>query len=189
MKKLFIFIGLTISLFGQKIYKADDSNIAYDIFYNIVYDKKSAKPIIALLKDYYGNGNLRSEIPYKDGKREGIEKWYYENGNLTFEALYKNDILDGVHKSYYKNGKLVSQTTLKNGLPHGIVKNYYKSGKLKSEVPYKNGIVHGILKEYYKKGKLKASINFKNGYAIAGFKFSFEGDKTRLTEADFNKAK
>ena len=28
--------------------------------------------------------------PYKNGKKEGVEKWYYRSGELIWEALYKN---------------------------------------------------------------------------------------------------
>ena len=35
---------------------------------------------------YYDNGPIQNEIPYKGGKKHGIEKWYYENGQFVFSV-------------------------------------------------------------------------------------------------------
>ncbi|EMZ37758.1 hypothetical protein C826_01838 [Helicobacter bilis WiWa] len=37
-------------------------------------------------REYYSNGKIYWETPFKNGGREGIEKWYYENGNLNTQA-------------------------------------------------------------------------------------------------------
>ncbi|WP_394966090.1 toxin-antitoxin system YwqK family antitoxin [uncultured Helicobacter sp.] len=55
-------------------------------------------------KAYYENGNLRYEIPYKNGEIHGVEKWYYENGNLRLEIPFENDKRHGIAKAYYENG-------------------------------------------------------------------------------------
>ena len=41
-------------------------------------------------KEYYENGKLKSEIPYKNGEQHGVEKAYYENGNLMRGILYES---------------------------------------------------------------------------------------------------
>ena len=41
-------------------------------------------------REYYSNGKLWRETPYKNGKVDGIEKWYYENGNLNTQANKRN---------------------------------------------------------------------------------------------------
>ncbi len=41
-------------------------------------------------REYYSNGKLIKETPYKNGEFEGMEKEYYENGNLHIETPYKN---------------------------------------------------------------------------------------------------
>ena len=45
---------------------------------------------INIIKEYYPNGALMHEIPYKNDKIEGIVKIYYETGNLKNEISYKN---------------------------------------------------------------------------------------------------
>ena len=37
-------------------------------------------------RQYYQNGNLIKEIPYKNAKEVGVETWYYENGNFDIET-------------------------------------------------------------------------------------------------------
>ena len=67
-------------------------------------------------KEYYKNGNLKLEIPHKNGKRHGVVKWYDENGNLRRETPYKNDKIHGVEKGYYENGKLKYKKIYRNGI-------------------------------------------------------------------------
>ncbi len=40
-------------------------------------------------------------------KAEGIEKSYYPNGNIKSEIEYKNEKENGLVKYYYKNGILI----------------------------------------------------------------------------------
>ena len=42
--------------------------------------------------DYHENGELRSEIVYNKGKRNGLSTIYYENGKVKSESNYKDGI-------------------------------------------------------------------------------------------------
>lgn len=46
-------------------------------------------PVYGLVCSYHTNGNILNEIPYKDGKIEGIEKFYDVSGKLEKETLHK----------------------------------------------------------------------------------------------------
>ncbi|AQQ59413.1 hypothetical protein XJ32_04125 [Helicobacter bilis] len=77
-------------------------------------------------RGYYANGNLWVEMPYKNGKREGIEKEYhYENGKLRAEIPFKNDSVNGDIKLYTKDGKLLALIKAEN--------NKFISGKCSSD--------------------------------------------------------
>ena len=121
-----------------------------------------------VVKEYDENGNLWREIPYKNDKIEGIEKWYDENGNLKIEIPYKNDKIEGIAKVYFENGKLKIETPFKNGKIEGIEKWYYENGNLASETPHKNDEAHGNLKYYTEDGKLLALLKAKNDKIISG---------------------
>ena len=85
-------------------------------------------------KRYYRQGSIYSEIPYENGKREGIAYTYYPGIVGVKSSVWK--------KQPYKNGKL-----------DGICKRYYRNGALQSEYEYKNGIQALGLKEFNTSGK------------------------------------
>ncbi|MFI5323350.1 MAG: toxin-antitoxin system YwqK family antitoxin [Thermodesulfobacteriota bacterium] len=46
-----------------------------------------------IMKDYYSNGQVKTEWGCKDGHLNGISKLYYKNGQLEKESNYVNDVL------------------------------------------------------------------------------------------------
>ena len=43
-----------------------------------------------LAKEYYPNGKIKIEEPYKNGKLDGTAKAYDENGKIIHQATFKN---------------------------------------------------------------------------------------------------
>ena len=117
---------------------------------------------VAIKKEYYPNGRLETEIPYKDGRRNGIAKEYYPNGKLQWEATFVSDKINGSEKVYYESGKLQWETPFVDGKINGIAKVYYESGELKGEIHFKDSKKNGIEKAYYKNGKLQWETPFKD---------------------------
>ena len=76
-------------------------------------------------RDYFLNGNIRSETPYKNGRINGVGKDYFLNGNIRSEIPFKNDKIHGIQKYYNENGKLWYEIPFKNGEKHGLKKEYY----------------------------------------------------------------
>ena len=76
---------------------------------------KDRKSLMVFGKKYYENGQLESEINFKDGKYEGQWKWYYVNGNIKKEGNFKDGKNEGLWKSYYQNGQLKSEENYKDG--------------------------------------------------------------------------
>lgn len=59
-------------------------------------------------KEYYEFGGLWEEIPYKNGKINGVLRSYWESdGQLWREAPYNDGRLDGVVKEYDEQGKIL----------------------------------------------------------------------------------
>ena len=52
------------------------------------------------------NGQLASEVPYKDGKEEGLSRSWYENGSLWNETNWKDGKEEWLMRSWYANGQL-----------------------------------------------------------------------------------
>ncbi len=70
-----------------------------------------------LEKEYYENGNLKKETPYKNGNREGLVKVHYENGNLKLEVVFK----EGKPVSGYAYDGYGNKTKLTNDHLHHMI--------------------------------------------------------------------
>ncbi len=83
-----------------------------------------------IVRAYNKSDTLHYEIPYQNGKRNGIAKYYYEYGShsLKYSLPYSDDKINGIAKVYYTNGKLKSETTYINGTK-GATKSYDENGK------------------------------------------------------------
>ena len=57
-----------------------------------------------VVKAYYENGNLKSELRYKDGRLNGKCVWYYPNGKPELSINYVMDTLQGESPRWYENG-------------------------------------------------------------------------------------
>ena len=115
---------------------------------------------------YYPNGDIETEIPWKNGKWNGVQKKYYGNGQLAEETPYKNGKLNGTAKKYSGDGRIVSETIYKGDGINFVEKDYYENGQLGTETPFQldmqYGQIHknGVRKEYYENGQLGAEIPY-----------------------------
>ena len=57
-------------------------------------------------RQYYENGNVKSEIQYKDGVRFGFAKRYEEDGTTTWVKDYTRDYLERIEKFNEKKGQV-----------------------------------------------------------------------------------
>lgn len=94
-----------------------------------------------LIKSYYNNGKLKSEINYSDNIREGIAKFYYPNGNIKEELNFIDGAVDGVVKEYYEHGQLKELYTIENGRREGPVSFYSEDGNYLKSTNYVAGIL------------------------------------------------
>ena len=62
--------------------------------------------LTCLHKEYYGNGNLKEIVNFKNGQREGEWKFYYVNGKLKEIVNFKSGSAEGEYKLYYESGNL-----------------------------------------------------------------------------------
>ena len=97
--------------------------------------------------NYYPQGDVAEEIPYKMGLKDGVWKQYFTDGKLKLKATYINDMLEGMMFVYYQNG--VPEVS-------GIYKNNFKDG------PWLYFTDKGVAykKETFLKGSLKKTETF-----------------------------
>ncbi len=89
MKKVilmvFVLIGLTLNAQLKKVVITDKNNKVIEIGY---LNEKNQRD--SLWIDYDENGNVSSEIEYRNGKKSGICRIYNDEGDIVFKILYVN---------------------------------------------------------------------------------------------------
>lgn len=92
-----------------------------------------------IVKSYYPNDTLKSEINYSNNVKQGSAKYYYPNGRLQSELNYTNGKVEGVVKEYYDNGNVKEVYTIDDGKRNGSVSLFDKSGTYIKDLNYENG--------------------------------------------------
>ncbi|MDR2407737.1 MAG: toxin-antitoxin system YwqK family antitoxin [Bacteroidales bacterium] len=111
-------------------------------------------------KNYYANGKIESEIPYKNKKINGIAVWYYSHGQRSLEITCKDGVKDGTMTRFYRNGQKETVEHYKNDTLHGTSLKFNEKGGLMLESGYKNGKKDGVIKQYYSDGSLFMTGNY-----------------------------
>ena len=104
-------------------------------------------------KEFWGNGDLKGEVSYKNNKKQGLEiHWFDEPDCVEHESYYKNGVLDGPSIYYSKKCKKDFFETFKSGVKEGLELAYYPNGNIKAEGHFKKGNLNGYYRIYDKKG-------------------------------------
>jgi len=136
----------------------------------------------SVVREYYSNGKIKTEISAKGQLRHGPTKNYDRNGLLLSEVNYVDNIMEGMATNYYaKSGKVNSTLIYKKGIKEGDEIWYYESGKPYRVSPYIKGKIEGTQKLYYEDGKLQAEVDYKNGFAGTGLK-EYKADGSLVTD-------
>jgi antitoxin component YwqK of YwqJK toxin-antitoxin module len=130
---------------------------------------------------YFKNGKTDTEVPYKNGDRDGVFKKYSEDGVLAYQMTYDDDVLTGYSylgrnnepvpeiplvqgngsvKSFFPNGNASLAVDYVDGSQHGHYKLYHPNGKLFLEDTENYGESEGLLKEYNSDGTLRSEYNY-----------------------------
>jgi len=107
--------------------------------------------------------------------QNGVVKSYFPNKNIKSELSYVNDILDGSAKYFHENGNLKLEQNFSRGILNGRVKEFYSNGITKEEYFVKDGVLDGDKKLYTESGQLKELISYINGVALQ--RKTFETDQ------------
>ncbi len=111
----------------------------------------------------------------KDEKLIEVRKEYWDNGNLKSEAVYKKHyglgwkkvkttlIPHGISKEYYESGVLKKEDPYVEGERTGLVKFYREDGSLEVSYAFKNSIQEGETTYYYSDGTVMDVEYYKDG--------------------------
>jgi antitoxin component YwqK of YwqJK toxin-antitoxin module len=79
-------------------------------------------------REYWDNGQLRSEATYVGGERHGLTKWWWSNGQLRLERAYVDGVRHGMEKWWWPDGELGSENRYVDGKRHGMSKCWDRNG-------------------------------------------------------------
>ena len=94
-----------------------------------------------IIKEYYDDLNISIKIErtVKGNMNHGIYRDYYENGQIRTDANYYNGKLDGPYIFYHDNGEIYVKVNYKKGDLDGLVTFYKPNGKVLEKIMYENG--------------------------------------------------
>ncbi len=144
-----------------------------------------------IVKTYYHDGSIKSEVYENNGKKEGIYKEYNLIQKIKIECNYIDNKLNGVYKEYFNNGKLYKECNYIDDKLEG--KCYVNNTYSKIEAFYKDGELNG----FYRETKIQYSIsdygmlipkiiesNYKNNKKN-GIEIGYFGDGRKVYEYNY----
>ena len=133
---------------------------------NILFSCKEKDDAVV---SYWGDGVLKSELRYKDGKLDGVCKWYYRNGKPELEVTYAMNVLNGESTRWYENGNLEEKAYYKDNQYDGVVEEYNVFGILVKKSTYKNGVLDGLFYQWYDNGNPFIEGEYLDGMMHGGW--------------------
>jgi antitoxin component YwqK of YwqJK toxin-antitoxin module len=121
----------------------------------------------------YTSMQLKSEIQYVKGRKNGLEKKWSQNGNVIEKRSYTNGFKSGIHKACWPDGTPKFEYYFnERGEFHGTVKEWTQSGLLYMSFNYANGKEEGRQRLWKLDGSIKANYEVVDGerFGLIGLK-------------------
>jgi len=174
---LFLLLCYGTSL-AQERYPEKEVTLEHDT----MCSKKTMHKITGIVYNEHGEVG-----EFKDGLREGLHKEWYRSGNLKDEINYAVGQKNGEYRYWSDHSQLIEEGHYVKGELDGLIKEWYKNGNIKLEVNYKAGEMHGLRTEWYKSGHKWSEQVMKDGYVESGKHFYNDG--TEMTHGSLIKHK
>jgi hypothetical protein len=118
---------------------------------------RAAKLIVRVVstttkRQYYRNGQLREEVPLRNGRRHGVVRTWHKNGLLASEEPYEDDLPHGVCRQWDENGNLLGEYQMEHGT--GIQRVWHDNGQLQLETSTVDGEFCGPSRMWLRDGTL-----------------------------------
>ena len=148
MKKIITFLfAVSLSLLGAEddqvaIKSLQKRGVAHNQLY---YLPNQNMPFTGKAVAKWPNGQKKTEINYKDGKRDGLKAHWYESGQKLSEISYKAGKHDGPLTVWYENGKLRRKGNNIDGKMVGIWTHWYGNNQQRDEMFYISGLMESAI--------------------------------------------
>lgn len=122
-------------------------------------------------KWFYEDGNVKMEIDFKEGRKDGLWRHYSPDVLLTETVEYQKGKAHGKHSLYFESGKVRLQRNFKEGVLNGHWIEYFEDGQVNNKCAYKNGVKEGEYHSYYPNGNIQSEYEFKNDKIHGVYRF------------------
>ncbi|MEN9459333.1 MAG: hypothetical protein RL135_1952 [Bacteroidota bacterium] len=117
---------------------------------------------------FWPNGDLKYEVYYENGEKEGLEISYFDNQDcLEYSNTYSKGMLDGPRLMFYPNCSTRVEEVFKLGQKSGYERNFDQNGILTTEAVFEKGELVGSYAHFDKKG----SVTFESPTKETTLKF------------------
>jgi len=152
--------------FDRKFYKENNQSILeiYDEKKNISMKLIRSNDKNEYIMSIYFGGEIKYEIPYRNGKVNGIYKVYYYDD--WAEINYKDGLKNGLRKIYRSNNKQIIEVVFLNEKVSGKIKII--DTERNNFMLYPNNLEGGIIEYYDSHANLYCKVPFINKTFVQG---------------------
>ena len=93
-----------------------------------------------MIEEYSDDGRILGKGVKLNGVKQGNWKYFFVNGNIKSEVEYKDGIRHGIYRDWNVDGVLQIETFFQEGKTHGLWKEYYENGNVREIARYVDGI-------------------------------------------------
>ena len=119
-----------------------------------------------VFKEHYGNGNIKREINFSNGKLHGGYITWFQNGQKQMEINYRFGLRNGPTREWYQTGQLKEKSNYIGGNADGTYEAWHENGNKSFEASYSNGTLNGRLNRWTENQKLISEQYFKEGLLV-----------------------
>lgn len=87
-----------------------------------------------VVRNYYESGELECEFFVNErNQKTGVQKRWYKNGQLFSEVHYRDGLIESTLREWYENGQLCLQAEMSKGEYHGHYQSWWEDGVPKED--------------------------------------------------------
>ena len=141
MKNLFsiLFISIIFSSCSEERILIDEVIYKNHILYY------HGEQFTGIVFDVFNDDQLKYEIKYQDGKKNGLSVRYFNNGDVEYKFNYKDGKLHGKIQFWNEQGDLMSSLMMRNGIYHDPTINPVTGEGAWSRTKIEDWKKHGII--------------------------------------------
>ena len=128
-------------------------------------------------KSFHRNGQLREELPLRNGERQGVARTWHRNGRLASEEPYANGLLHGVCRQWSEAGRLLGKSKMIGGT--GIQRSWHDNGRRQMEISTARGEFCGRSRSWLSDGTLLSDQIYLRGRLVSADEYRTAASKDK----------